>query len=223
VEFAWAGVLLMLLPVSARGLGRRLAHERPARMDFYLSAAASHLLLLAPTLAVDFFAGRGGIAFLLHGLAPERFALWTLATLAACAAVWLLMLLETKRGRAQGDEVALAMLPRTPRERLAFSGVSLSAGFVEEYLLRGFCLGAVLVASGSMVAAVAVTTVSFGLAHLYQGWRGTAGAMLLGAILAVPVAVTGSLLPSIIAHAATDLLSGFCALPMLRAWRVPIE
>ncbi len=223
MEFVWASVLLVMLPVSSRGLGRRLEIARPARMDFYLSAAVSHLLLFAPMLAVDFLSGRTGLAFLLHGLAPGRLAFWTLATLGACAAVWLVMLLETKRHPERGDEIALAMLPRTPRERMAFSGVSLSAGFVEEYLLRGFCLGAVFVATGSMIAAVAITTISFGLAHLYQGWRGTAGAMLLGGILAVPVAMTGSLLPSIIAHAATDFLSSFCALPILRAWRVPVE
>ncbi len=216
-------MLLVLLPVSARGLGRRLDREQPARMDLYLSAAVSHLLLVAVTLAVDFTGDRVGIHRLFRLPALASAVSWTLLTFAACAAVWFAMVYETKRHPGRTGQAELAMLPRTTRERLAFSGVSLSAGVVEEYLLRGFCLGAVLIATGSMAVAIVVTSVSFGLAHLYQGWRSAAAAMLLGAILAVPVAVTGSLAPSVIAHAATDLLSGFCTLPLLRAWNVPVN
>jgi hypothetical protein len=43
---------------------------------------------------------------------------------------------------------------------------------------------------------------------------------LLGAILGVPVLATGALLPSMIAHAGTDLLAGAFGYRLLRRWNL---
>ncbi len=223
LEMVWAGAVLIGLPISSRSLGRRLREEPAERMDMYASAVLSHILLLVPTLLLDLKGDRAGIHLLLGSLPWPRFILWTLGTLAACIAMWAAMLLETKMHPENSDAVVLGMLPRTRREMAAFSGVSLTAGFAEEYLLRGFCLGVVALATGSMWLAAAVTTISFGLTHLYQGPRGAVRATILGAVLAIPVVATGALAPSMIAHAATDLVSGRWTLRFLRRWGIAAE
>jgi membrane protease YdiL (CAAX protease family) len=223
LELGWAGAVLVGLPISSRSLGRRLREAPVERMDMYASAVLSHIVLLAPTLLFDLRGDHAGIHLLMAALPLPRFLFWTLGTLAACIAMWGAMLIESKMHPEISDAVVLGMLPRTRREMTAFSGVSLMAGFAEEYLLRGFCLGVLALWTGSMWLAAAVTTLSFGLAHLYQGPRGAARATVLGAVLAIPVVVTGSLAPSMIAHAATDLVSGRWTLPILRRWGVAPE
>jgi membrane protease YdiL (CAAX protease family) len=223
LELVWAGAVLVGLPLSSRSLGRRLREAPAGRMDMYASAVLSHAILLAPTLLLDLKGERAGIHLLLGALPLPRFLPWTIGTVAVCVAIWAGMLFEAKLHPEDSDDVVLGMLPRTRREMAAFSGVSLTAGFAEEYLLRGFCLAVVALATGSMWLAAAVTTLSFGLAHLYQGPRGAVRATVLGAALAIPVVVTGSLVPSMIAHAATDLVSGRWTLPILRRWGIATE
>jgi membrane protease YdiL (CAAX protease family) len=48
----------------------------------------------------------------------------------------------------------------------------------------------------------------FGIMHAYQDVGGAARAAILGAVLAVPVVLTGSIVPAMVAHAAIDLTSG---------------
>jgi hypothetical protein len=223
VEVVWAAGVLVGLPISSRALGRRLRETPVERMDLYLSAVLSHVLLLMPTLFFDLKGDRAGINLLLGAPAWPRLLLWTLGTLGACIAMWMAMLLESKMHPGASDDVVLGMLPRTRREMAVFSGVSLTAGFVEEYLLRGFCLAMVARVTGSMWLGAAVTTLSFGMAHIYQGPRGAMRATALGAALAIPVVVTGSLLPSMVAHAATDLVSGRWTLSILRRWGVATD
>jgi membrane protease YdiL (CAAX protease family) len=223
LELVWAAAVLVGLPISSRSLGRRLREVRVERMDMYASALLSHVLLLLPTLFLDLTGDRTGIHLLIGQLPFRRLLLWTLGTLAVCIAMWMAALLESKMHPEASDDVVLAMLPRTGREMAAFSGISLTAGFVEEYLLRGFCLGIIALVTGSLWLGAAVTTLSFGLAHLYQGPRGAVRATVLGAVLAIPVVLTGSLVPSMIAHAATDLASGRWTLRILRRWGVATE
>ncbi len=220
VELVWAAAMLVGLPLSARSLGRLLREEPIGRMDMYRSTVLSHLVLVVPTLLLDFGGDRAGIHLFLTVLPWTRFLFWTLSTVAACIVVWLAMLLEARAHPHASDKVVLDMLPRTRKELTTFLGVSLAAGVAEEYLLRGFCLGLLALATGSMALSVLVTTVSFGLAHLYQGPRGAVRATVLGLILAIPVVATGALAPSIIAHAAMDAISGRWSLSVLRRWGV---
>jgi membrane protease YdiL (CAAX protease family) len=223
LELAWAAALLVGLPLSSRALGRLLRESPIGRMEMYQSAVLSHLVLLVPTMLFDGFGDRAGIRLLLASLPFPRVLLWTLGTVAVCIAVWVAMLFEARAHPGESDKVVLDLLPRTRKEFAAFFGVSLTAGLAEEYLLRGFCLGLLALVTGSVWLAVAVTTLSFGLAHLYQGPRGAARATALGLILAIPVVATGSLVPSMIAHATMDIVSGRWTLGILRRWGVAAE
>jgi membrane protease YdiL (CAAX protease family) len=108
-----------------------------------------------------------------------------------------------------------AVIPRTAPEKRVFAGLSITAGICEELVFRGFLILTLTAASGSTTLAVVVSTIVFGWMHTYQGVQGAIGAAILGGILAVPVIVTGSILPSIVAHAAIDVLAGIVFAPTL--------
>lgn len=220
---AWADVILIGLPLSSHSLGRQLREGPVSRMAVYTSAVLSHVVLIVPTLAIDWLGGKAGIRLLVRTLPFPAILLWTLGTLGACVAAWAAMLIEARFRKRGSDRFIFGLLPRTGKEHAAFFGASLSAGFTEEYLLRGFCLALLAGVSGSMALAFVLTSISFGLAHWYQGAAGILRATLLGAILAVPVVATGSMIPSMIAHAATDMISGQWTLKILRSWGVATE
>jgi uncharacterized protein len=98
-------------------------------------------------------------------------------------------------------------------------GLSLSAGIAEEIVFRSFLIAALLYASGSMTVAVVVSIVIFAASHAYQGWTGVLRVGILGLVLTIPFLVTGSVYPSIIAHAALDILAGLVLADWLRATR----
>ena len=79
------------------------------------------------------------------------------------------------------------ILPITQQERAWFALVSVTAGICEETLYRGFLIR--YLSNGPWHAglwiAVAIASISFGLAHGYQGLSGIIGTTLLGAVMAV--------------------------------------
>ncbi len=121
------------------------------------------------------------------------------------------------------SDIVNQLLPRTPREKRAFAGLSVAAGVGEELAYRGYALAALEpFVSGPWSAAV-VSTVPFALLHTYQGSVGTLRTGLIGFAFAGSVVVTGSLLPAIFAHTLFDLLAGFVVGPWLLAKRTSAE
>jgi len=99
------------------------------------------------------------------------------------------------------------ILPMTQEERAWFALVSITAGICEEILYRGFLIR--YLSNGPWHAGVwiafAVASVSFGLAHGYQGLAGIIGTGVLGAVMGVIFFATGSLWLPIALHAIIDL------------------
>lgn len=108
------------------------------------------------------------------------------------------------------------VLPRTTSDRAWFVLVSLSAGIGEETVFRAFLIPALTAVLGSGWIAAAPSAIAFGVFHSYQGLSGAVRAGLLGYLLAVPFLLTGSVYPSMIAHAAYDLIAGL----LLADWLV---
>jgi len=100
------------------------------------------------------------------------------------------------------------ILPRTVMERVGFTPVAFTAGICEETLYRGFLTFAFYQVVPSTIGALALSTVCFGIGHLYQGPRGIISTMALGLVLASIYAGTGSLWPGIALHAFVDLANG---------------
>jgi membrane protease YdiL (CAAX protease family) len=221
---AWATLLLAVQPLAAwRGRAAMVERCGEARMDLYRGVALGILALGAGTLLLDLLTGRTALAAL-QTLPPASgaAATWLLPTLGALG-VWLAThVLRRVRG-SPPDRLYLHLLPRTRHETTAFAGISLLAGIAEEYAYRGFCLLHLRALTGSWAVAFALTTVGFGLGHLYQGPGGALRTGIVGGILALPVVYTGSLLPSVLAHAGVDLASGFLSYPLLRRWGLAHE
>ena len=108
-----------------------------------------------------------------------------------------------------------SVLPHGASELPVFAGVALSAGFCEELLFRGFVIWLFQPFMGWWIAAIASLAL-FTLGHLYQGTVGMIRCATLGAVMTVIVALTHSLWPAIILHAAIDLLAGWVGWQVFR-------
>ena len=106
-------------------------------------------------------------------------------------------------------------LPRTPREHRWFMALSITAGFCEELLYRGFVVWALTPTLG-LYGAAATSVIIFGIGHAYQGRAGTIGSTLTGAVLAALALAAHSVIPGMVLHAMIDLGGGRTAYAILR-------
>ncbi len=107
---------------------------------------------------------------------------------------------------AQLGDVAL-FLPHTHVEHRTFHAVSVTAGFCEEVMFRGF-LPLYLLTWLPAPWAWLVAVLAFGLGHAYQGPRGILKTGIVGAILAGITVLTGSLWIAIALHVLMDVQGG---------------
>jgi membrane protease YdiL (CAAX protease family) len=101
------------------------------------------------------------------------------------------------------------LLPQTAVEVLAWIGVSITAGIAEEGIFRGYVQRQLLGFTNSIVFAVIGQAIVFGLGHAYQGWKNVVVITVLGALYGAFAAWRRSLLPTVVAHAATDIYEGW--------------
>ena len=104
-------------------------------------------------------------------------------------------------------KMAGAILPVTAQERWTFAAISVGAGFSEELLFRGFLINYLgqNFAGLDTWSLILISSIVFGFAHLYQGWRGTMLTGVLGCAFALLYTFSGSLLAPVAIHAAVDL------------------
>jgi uncharacterized protein len=174
------------------------------RHGIYLSSSITLWLLAGATLWAALASGFDLATLGLVALPPLPLLGWSLALTAGGVAILVIgRLLEVR------ETVLLEhLLPRSPGEKAAFVGVSVTAGVCEELVFRGFLIPALVVVLGSLPLAVVVSSLVFGFLHGYQGVVGIVRTGTLGLLLAIPFVVTGSILPSIIAHFALDVIAG---------------
>ena len=131
----------------------------------------------------------------------------TALTAGGLAVAYLFRIVSGRRGWRE-TEVVHAIMPATGRERVAFTLLTAAAGWSEEVVFRGFLPVFLMPWFGSYLLAALPVSAAFGIVHGYQGLHGVARAGGMGLVLAVGVAWTGSLWPSILAHTALNLLIG---------------
>jgi len=113
------------------------------------------------------------------------------------------------------------LIPRTAQEKIAFVGLSVSAGIAEELVFRSFLIAGVFRASGSLTVAVTVSVAAFAVTHAYQGIGGVLRVAVLGLVLTAPLLLTGSVFPAMIAHTTLDLTAGLVLAEWLGAGPEP--
>ena len=205
VTWAFAILLSILLPIVAYRQHRAMttgALTAPRRPVLYLSALATHLLLLVGVVACI--------------LADE---LWlfpsftvdgrNVLTAGAALALGLLLLIERLRvSDPIARERTRLLAPGTPREYVMFCGLAVSAGIVEQLAYRGVLFSFLLWYTGSFLAAAMLAGVPFGLVHLFQGWRSAFVVIVIALRDQILVALTGTLVFAIVIHIIHDVIAG---------------
>ena len=187
-------------------------------------SSAERISLYASTIAFQWLAA-GVIAWraVAHGFGPAALGLVAeraapglvlgaamavvLASLQIVSLRQLSRLPPEKRGHLY--RIASRLMPRNLTEALAFVALIGTVSLCEELLYRGFAFAVFKeLGGGSAAAAVAGSSALFSIGHLYQGRRGVASTFVLGLLLAGARSWSGSLVPSIMAHLAVDLMAG---------------
>lgn len=104
-----------------------------------------------------------------------------------------------------------ALLPRDLPESVVWVLLSLSAGFCEEVVFRGYFQTQFRALWGRPAPAIAAQAVIFGIAHGYQGVRHVIVIAVFGALFGLLAHWRRSLAPGIVAHAWTDIVAGLIA------------
>ena len=207
IDALFLGALLAVLPTLAIAQVPLAVESRVERMPAYVASA----LMVSMLGAVAVWLGQRRGGWELVGLAAYPLSDWAVWTgglvLAGGGVVWGVHRL--RRALAIPESPILEeLMPRTGREKVAFSVLSFCAGFGEEIAFRGYALSALVPFLGGRWGAALFTSAVFGILHAYQGPLGMARTTLLGFLLAASFLITGSLWPAIAAHVALDLLGG---------------
>lgn len=203
----FAGFLLFTLPFLSVAQLAVLDDEELDRPGVYAGSAVT--LVVLTTLALILGALGPGLEAM--GLAPGEPTALALATgrLAGVTVVLLLIfLLVAKLAGIDESPILADLLPRNAHERRLFAGLALLAGFGEEVVFRGFLLAVLTPAFGDPWTALAVSSLAFGVLHVYQGPFGILRTSTLGAVLGASVIVDGSLWPAVMVHIVLDLVGG---------------
>ena len=126
---------------------------------------------------------------------------------------WSLAELAWNRGLGVGHAASIqTFLPQRGLEILLWVGVSISAGFCEELVFRGYFQKQFEAFTHSRWIALFLQAVLFGIAHGYQGIEACVKIACFGALYGLLAVWRRSLRPGMMAHAAGDVLSGIFGL-----------
>jgi membrane protease YdiL (CAAX protease family) len=216
----------VLLPLRGATVGyRRVAAlgggVSDARVRFYRQSLVLHALVIVITLVSWRAAGREWSAIGLAVPDPGRLLAGIAAAFVAAAAhCWQGVVSQRDRSNHASQLQRLGrldpLMPRTPLELDWFIVLLLVAAAGEEVLFRGF-LTAYLASYLPWLAAVALSVVLFAFGHLYQGIKGIAQTLVIGALCMAFYVYTGSLWPAIVLHAGLNFVSALLGYAIVRA------
>jgi uncharacterized protein len=109
---------------------------------------------------------------------------------------------------AAPQKTLMAIAPSTPLELLLWVVLSLSAGFCEEVVFRGYLLRQFASMGAGAWMGIVGSSLLFGVSHGYEGAAGMTAITAYGALFCALVFVRRSLRPGMIAHAWHDIFSG---------------
>ncbi|HEX4303322.1 MAG TPA: CPBP family intramembrane glutamic endopeptidase [Rhizomicrobium sp.] len=213
-DLALLALAAFVLPAISTVAGHRFGRA-PDRslIPRYLQTATRGWIVAALIAADWIWSGRAPTALGL-ALPPGLYGEIGLVIVAAATFAIAIQLLRLDKivkperiAKMQQQMREIKILPRTRAERNVFFLVAITAGIWEELLYRGFLFWFLAPYAGALGAA-ALSTVMFGLGHIYQGWRGALRATAVGLLFAVGYAVSGSLWWLIWAHALVDIFGG---------------
>ncbi len=108
-----------------------------------------------------------------------------------------------------GTAAYRSMVAQNGVEALAFLALALSAGFVEEFVFRGYIQRQCQALCGNTLLASAIQVALFTQGHLYQGWIRLIPVVLGGVLFTAVALWRRSLIPGMIGHGLGDGLVAF--------------
>jgi membrane protease YdiL (CAAX protease family) len=203
VEYRW---------VWPRFLARIASGEPGVRSAFYRAVVYGQWMLTLVLLAYWAWQGRPWTWLRLGPAPPLRLGIgMAVAVLFTGFLVWQrFAVLRNENAIAKVRpqlENAAPLLPHTCTENRRFKVVSVTAGVCEETLFRGFLLWYFAVWAGT-AGGILLSSLVFGLGHLYLGRAHVLKTTLAGIFFACLVVASESLWPAILVHVAMDWNSG---------------
>ena len=193
--------------------GDQLVERRGSALPLYLSLIGAQWLLLRLVTATGL--RRSGTR--LRDLLGERWGSWKAVArdVVIALVVWAAWgILEVASNKMLGTDSAKdisALLPRGPVEIAVWILLSMTAGFCEETIFRGYLQKQFQAITGSAWLAVLIQGVIFGVSHGYQGLRNVITITIFGFLFGALALWRRSLKPGMILHAWTDIFSGIFA------------
>ena len=113
--------------------------------------------------------------------------------------------------RTVENQAILQMLPRTRTEMILWCLMSLTAGFCEELIFRGYFQRQFTMLTQSVIGGIVLQGIAFGAAHGYQGWKLMLSIAIFGTTFGLLAQWRHSLRPGMIAHFVQDAMGGLLA------------
>jgi membrane protease YdiL (CAAX protease family) len=202
----WAGFAAQ----NRQAAGGGVMEGRPHVIPIYLSLAALDWLLLY--FAWQGIRRRGGT---FRSLIQGRWATprEELRDLGIAAAFWGVLMgtawgLDHLFPRVQTNSLDI-LLPKSVAEVSVWILTSVSAGFCEEFVFRGYVQRQLLAWSNSASIAVLGQALLFGMMHSYQGWAPALRIVGLGVLFGALAAWRKTLRAGMVAHAWQDVWAGW--------------
>jgi membrane protease YdiL (CAAX protease family) len=147
---------------------------------------------------------------------PHGWRLWVAVALVLTVVITqartIVRIARSKRGKRikVGNPHVEKVAPHTRAELGWWVATSLSAGFCEEFVFRGYLIWVFQPVLG-LWGGAALSVVVFATAHAYQGANGILTTGVVGGLLTLVVLILGSLWPAMAVHALVDIGSGLVA------------
>lgn len=109
-----------------------------------------------------------------------------------------------------------AMMPQTWFEMMAWVLLSLTGGFCEEVIFRGYLQRQFSAFTHSLLGGIVLQAIVFGLGHGHQGWKLISLIAVYGACFGLLAHWRQSLRPGVIGHALQDTAGGLLARFLMR-------
>ena len=113
--------------------------------------------------------------------------------------------------KAAPTQALTSMIPQTPLELILWVPLSLTGGFCEEVIFRGYLQRQFSALTQTIVGGIALQGIVFGLSHGYQGWKLMSIIALYGVSFGWLAHWRRSLRPGMFGHALQDTVGGLLA------------
>jgi membrane protease YdiL (CAAX protease family) len=113
--------------------------------------------------------------------------------------------------QAEANEAVLNLIPRSSSQVFLFLALTLTAGFCEEVIYRGYLQRQFSALTRSAAGGIVLQALAFGAGHTYQGWRFVLIISVIGTMFGLLARRRRSLRPGMIAHFLQDGLGGLIA------------